>query len=400
MKEGRTLKTQSKLVRSVIEVRPHVVIAAAIWWFLLAVASRLPLSSLQESWSLTTSIAIIVVCPVAILLGLLAVIGKRNKIRSEQRTNHPVAIYLLFALVAAAFILQCTLNTPPLLAANPNEARLAWGLKFVHVISEITIRAMVLTCLGTAVARRRFSALDGVIVSLSLAYTILVVSRSFTLEIFFYCAFASWLAYVSKRGRVMLPLRHVLACVCMVGLFVLYGEWRQEAGFSIVSYGKMLVNSTSLAWIYGYFLVNFDNLAMVVAQDYQNKGFSNVLGPLIQSLQIAPFDAVDAYPYVGRFNLGTALRPFLIDFGLWTGVLSFALFWYLMLSSLKWCKSDNARTAIILYIAYCAFCFPISGRLEQPPYLLAFFMIIVFDQFNQMPFFFPNTRRRNADATQ
>jgi len=202
------------------------------------------------------------------------------------------------------------------------------------------------------------------------------------LEVIFYWGFASLVSSAGLGGNRNRIYKSLFVVALVVGIFIGYGNWRQGSDFSIVEYGEMTVDSNALAWIFGYFLVNYDNLALLIGEQYKNTAFSNSFGSLLQTLQVAKFEQVNDYLYVGKFNLGTAFRPFVLDFGVWIGGMVFVVLWALILLSPSYCRHSGSRYALHALIAYSAFCLPITSRIEQPPYLFALIWILVADRGN------------------
>ena len=106
-------------------------------------------------------------------------------------------------------------------------------------------------------------------------------------------------------------------------------------------------------------LVNFDNLSLVIEDRFNNESFSNLLGPS-PFFQITEYDEIDNYPYVGKFNLGTAFRTFFMDFGPYLGVIIFSIIWFLLF--LNFMKTDLVfkQKLFKIIIIYIAFCIPIT----------------------------------------
>ena len=365
-----------------LQLRTKIVFIAAAWWLLLALLSRLDLSPLQQVWTSEGYIAIFLYLPACILTGGWIAIVFSKRIYLEERItaiSFPVTekIFHIFMLL---FVLQCFVFVPPLLSGSPNDARLEWGIPFVHVLTEIIIRVMCLIVVGNACARQHLLPRDRWILITGIIYTLLVVSRSFMLELIFYWGFASLVSSSAQHGYYKRLLKSSLVVMLVVGIFIGYGNWRQGSDFSIVDYGELAIDSNALAWVFGYFLVNFDNLALLITEQYKNTALSNTAGSLLQTLQIAKFDQVDDYLYVGKFNLGTAFRPFVLDFGVWIGGLVFVFLWSLVLLSPSWCRQSTSRHGLHALIAYSAFCLPITSRIEQPPYLFALIWILVADR--------------------
>lgn len=369
----------------VTRIRYLIVIGSCIWWLLLAILSRMELSLLQLVWSEAAAVFIFVFVPLCIAVGVLGV--------QRARRLQPVAprefmlTYILFGILMVLFAIQCVLFVPPALSGEPNSARLEWGFKYVHVLTEITIRTTVLLCVGTAAARGKFKFIDRAILLSSLVYTVLVVSRSFMLEIIFYWAMGTYFIARSGPQRSRFSMRHVLLGLSVIPVFVLYGNWRQGSDFSIVEYGELMVDSNVLAWVFGYFLVNYDNLALLIMENFKNDSVSNVFGPLLQTLQISKFAAVDDYLYVGKFNLGTGIRPYVLDFGPWAGGAIFAVMWIVVMAAPGLCRTKNARFATMALVAYMGFCLPITGRIQEPVYLFPLIWILIADSITLRPLF-------------
>lgn len=359
--------------------RAKIIIGATLWWVVLAAISRFDMSRLQISWDAEVSFFIFCYFPLCILMGLTgtAKLSRRESVTTEIPTRK--LIYSLFGLFAVLFVIQCFLFTPPALASDPNTARLEWGFKYVHVLTEIVIRATVLICLGDAIVRNKLKRSDFALLMVCLAYTMVVVSRSFLLEILIYWAGAGALIKLKKGVSLKFLWRTAFLAIALVGVFLIYGEWRQEAGFSIVDYAEMQVNSKALAWIFGYFFVNFDNLALLLREHFNNGATTNLFGSLLQTLQLAKFDAVDSYLYVGKFNLGTAFRPYVLDFGGWGAGAVFVAIWTVTIMVVDYCKYSAHKYVMTLILFYIAFCLPITSRIEQPPYLFAIFIILFLD---------------------
>ena len=356
--------------------------AAVIVWLLLAILSRLDLSPLQQIWTIEGSIAIFLFIPLCIVLGgvMAGLLSTNTRFdRGSACVRFPATEGIFFVLLLI-FFAQCVAFGPPAFSDSPNDARLEWGIPFIHVLTEISIRVMCLIVVGNACVRGQLNQRDRLILLASLLYTALVVSRSFMSEIIFYWGYASVVCSSGQGGhfrRLMKPLSLV---VLVVGIFIGYGNWRQGSDFSIVEYGELAIESNALAWAFGYFLVNFDNLALLIAEDYRNNAFSNTFGSILQTLQIAEFKQVDDYLYVGKFNLGTAFRPFVLDYGVWVGGLVFLALWTLALTSPSWCRKLASRHALYALLIYSALCLSITSRIEQPPYLFALIWILISDR--------------------
>lgn len=361
------------------DYRVKIVIGATVWWLFLALVSRFDMSRLQVGWNGEAVFFILCYFPFCIALGVIGTFKISVRAIVLQTVPSRRLVYSLFWFFIFLFALQCALFLPPALSPDPNTARLEWGFKYVHVLTEIMVRATILICLGDAIVRSRIGKSELMILMTGIVYTLLVVSRSFLLEILIYWMVAGALIKLRKGIGVGFVLKSIVLAIGLICIFLIYGEWRQEADFSIVDYGEMLVNSKALAWIFGYFLVNFDNLALLIHEHFNNGAMTNLFGSLLQTLQLMKFEAVDSYLYVGRFNLGTALRPYVLDFGGWIGGGIFAVTWILTIMVFDYCRYSAHKYVITLMLFYIGFCLPITSRLEQPPYLFVMLFVMLLD---------------------
>jgi hypothetical protein len=162
-------------------------------------------------------------------------------------------------------------------------------------------------------------------------------------------------------------------------VFIYFGDIRQGSDFDISEYGEAKGNYGYLTWFFGYFLVNFDNLALIIENNFVNGAQSNVFGSILQTLQITEFESVDEYLYVGKFNLGTAFRPYIMDFGFVYGGLAFVFAWYICLRQCYIVKNLSNFYSILFLLIYIAITIPITSRIEQPPYLFALILLRIND---------------------
>jgi oligosaccharide repeat unit polymerase len=371
------------------DVRIYILILATLWWLLLASINSLELSLLQVEWSFDATFAIYIYIPVCFLICIIPILtfplkSIPDSVFRERRIELPLRIFFYFFIFL--FLIQAIIFTPPAFTGDPSAGRLEWGFKYVHVLSEIFIRAGVLACAGAAASRGYISRADAMVLLASVIYAILVVSRGLILEILIYFIFASILSSRQKFISIKIRRKHIIWFSIIWLVFIVYGEWRQGDEFSISEYGEMLIDSNVIAWIFGYFLVNYDNLALIIMNDFRNDSLTNIFGPLLQTLQILNYEEIDDYLYVGRFNLGTALRPFVLDYGPWFGGLAFSLLLSLVLLLPNLCRFSSSRFAILISLTYMTLLFPVTSRIELPAYVFPLILIIIFDRFFRVKF--------------
>lgn len=340
------------------------------------------MSNLQISWDFTSSLIIFVYFPLCILIGTVGTFSfNAKKVYQYCEDNNNQVWNKIFYLFAIIFVAQFYWFLPPALSGDPMNGRLTWGVKYVHVATEIIFRTSFLFCLGNVANRGKFRWPDVNIIFIFLAYAFLVVSRGLILEILIYIIFTLIIINSKKYGsRFKIKKSHVASLASLWFFFFIYGQWRQGDGFSITEYGEMKTDSSFLSWIFGYFLVNFDNLALIIMKNYKNNSLSNIFGPLLQTLQLANYDEIDDYLYVGRFNLGTGLRSFVLDYGAWLGGIAFSVVWTFWIAAVGFCSFEKHKFSVLLLIAYVGFCLPITGRLLEPPYLFPLIIILISDK--------------------
>ena len=371
------------------DVRIYILIVATFWWLLLASINSLELSLLQVKWSFEATFAIYIYIPACFVICIIPILAFPLKsipdsVFIERRIEMPLRI--LFYFFIFLFLIQAIIFTPPAFTGDPSAGRLEWGFKYVHVLTEIFIRAGVLACVGAAASRGYISRADAMVLLAGVIYAILVVSRGLILEILIYFIFGSILSARQKFISFKISRKHIVWFGIIWLVFVAYGEWRQGDDFSISEYGEMLIESNAISWIFGYFLVNYDNLALLIMNDYRNDSLTNIFGPLLQTLQILKYENIDDYLYVGRFNLGTALRPFVLDYGPWLGGLAFSILLSLVLLLPNLCRFSSSRFAILISLTYMTLLFPVTSRIEVPAYIFPLILIIIFDRYFRVKF--------------
>ncbi len=366
-----------------IDLRIFLVFASTIWWLFLGALSLFDFSRLQVAWTENVFFAIYIYFPICFLLCIfvIKIFPMRSPGRLSSAEINLVHIFdKLFFIFIFLFGIQAVIFSLPALSEDPSGERLNWGLKYLHVATEIVIRAGVLITIGCAVGGGYFSGKHFIIIFFGILYAALVVSRGLILEFLIYFIFGLILKNYYKNNKFVINIRYIFLILIVWLIFYIYGEWRQGDDFSISDYGMMIIDSSFVAWFFGYFIVNYENLALIIMNNYSNDSITNIFGPFLQVLQISRYEQIDDYIYVGRFNLGTALRPFVLDFGPWFGGVAFTFLYSVLLLLPNLCKFMSTRTAIFIALCYFAFLFPVTGRLEQPAYIIPLAMILVADR--------------------
>lgn len=348
-----------------------------LWWLILACVSRIELSNLSLELSELSLITIFILIPLTLFfVGLINACCRLDVGKIRYTSSRFLSIYFLFFIFLAIFFYGGISKGFPLFSYNPNEARLLWGLPVVHVMTEVIVRLVALITVAKIFFTGKIQPVKLMVLGVCVAYTILVVSRSFLLELLFYVAIGILARIYIARGFNVLFRYSIFFFISIVLVFVLTGNLRQEDSFDIVDYGNMIYESNILAWFYGYFLVNFDNLILVIDTEATNSAFSNIFGPILNSTGILSYLEVNDYPYVGRFNLGTAYRSYIMDFGIW-GVFLLAFFWLLFVRVPFYFFGVN-RLVLIFMNLYFGFTLPITSRFFETPYFLSYCVICLY----------------------
>lgn len=182
-------------------------------------------------------------------------------------------------------------------------------------------------------------------------------------------------------NKIIFSVGFIIFLVGLTFLFEMLGELRMKDNleFSISEYGQMRSTNKTIAWFFGYILAGYHNLALVIDSKFSNGFHFNWAGPLLHVLKIREYTEIDDYPYIGRFNLGTGFRSFVIDygpfFGLCFGVMSIFPFIFLI----KKIKTLSLKISGILLFVVCLFQTIITDRFYNPPFLFIFASIILLD---------------------
>lgn len=355
-------------------------------WFFVFIINRLKLSNLQFTWSDEAFFFILLSVPIACICSTILFLISNSKISFTVtliEIKSKKVDLLLYFLISVAFILLfyefSVGGFIPILTNNINESRVSFGLDFYHIISEafIKLSATISIFLLIKYGNKKYYFLTGMV----FFYFILTFSRSGIIELLFY----SSIVYITVKKLTVMQTTKILffGLIFIVLLFTILGTLRQGDDFSIIDYSELKINNQSLSWLYGYYFINLDNVAIIYDFAKPTYNPSNTLEVFINTFQLdSKFEWFSTeYDYIGKLNLGTFMRGYLIDWGP-TGAfitMSIFLFFVLIVYNIK----HKSELAIVSgsYILTCVLLFPLTNRLNE---LIPLFIIIsvkAFDKF-------------------
>ena len=147
----------------------------------------------------------------------------------------------LFFLFIFIFGIQALLFTLPALSEDPSGERLNWGYKYLHVATEIVIRAGVLITVGCAVTGGHFTRKHFFIIFLGILYAALVVSRGLILEFLIYLIFGLILKNYYKNNKFRIKGRHFF--LILIVWFIFYSFCKQlNISFKLIIFTTTISN--------------------------------------------------------------------------------------------------------------------------------------------------------------
>ena len=158
-------------------------------------------------------------------------------------------------------------------------------------------------------------------------------------------------------------LKIIIMSVLGLQLFVLLGEIRQsfDSTFSITEQLEFVVDSKSLAWLYGYTAINFDVYRQFFTQSYDHS-YSMIM-QFLPFLNVAGFkDFVVVYDKVfsdfalNGFSAATFLKEFVYDFGVFY-IFEFFIFLVMLTVLYILIVKLNFLGVYLYFWTFISFCF-------------------------------------------
>jgi len=158
-------------------------------------------------------------------------------------------------------------------------------------------------------------------------------------------------------------LKIIIISVLGLQIFVQLGELRQsfDSSFSVTEQLEFIVDSKSLAWLYGYTAVNFDVYRLFFTQSYDHS--YSMMMQFLPFLNIAGFqDLVVVYDKVfsdfslNGFSAATFLKEFVYDLGVFY-IFEFFVFLVMMAVLYILIVKLNFLGVYLYFWTFVSFCF-------------------------------------------
>ena len=181
----------------------------------------------------------------------------------------------------------------------------------------------------------------GDIMRMSVFFLILYLYRSFQVS-----------SIRKTNKKQMLKVGLILSLILFV--FIQFGNIRQEARGEekneLVQLLGLKYNNNALAWVYGYFAINYDVVRLYY--DVKNNNKPDALKGIIGGEEDNPYNKS-----INGFNATTFLSPFIIDYGIWFFVelVIFTLIICFFLFFSKKLRHDSLYIFITSYVALFPF---------------------------------------------
>jgi len=327
------------------------------FWSSLLIINRTRLSELQIDWIWSEQILISLLIFIPSIFTLLLIQGSTVKSYSLKPTfgdnfrdfDSEViskAAAFLIVLIALIFLVDFILYGIPILNISKgseilNESRLSVRIPIVFSLAHSLVLVAAITSSMLFFQKRTTGGWLWILIFLYTIVCILHFSRG---------SFLVFMSTIMLCYYIFSPktwLRKVVITISPIFfiliLFSIVGDIRQnqDVKFGIIEYGMFNEGvPETIAWVYGYAIINFDNLILNI-RDYYLRGdvgyktllnFSPAFIGEILNLEYASnsVDGVQNLPYVGRFNLPTSFGTFGYDYG-WLGVYGYSFFIILLI---------------------------------------------------------------------
>jgi len=261
----------------------------------------------------------------------------------------------------------------PFLSQNINEDRVSYSLPFIHVLSEAFLKLGCFALIHCQFVEKKRG--TTVLITLSLLYFLIVMSRSGLIEVFLYALFLYMIR--SKKGFLKLFRLGSVAVIAIAIVFSVIGNIRQGSDFNVSDYSESRIQNSTIDWFYSYFAINLDNLALEIDRNQPTMTPSNSLRMFIQLFQLdESLDWFDvSYEYIGRLNLGTGFRGFVNDWGSAGTFFSMIVLFFFVTLAYKSKYNTNLGQPIRAYLLVGCFMMVLTNRFLE---LIPFFILGVF----------------------
>lgn len=317
-----------------------------ISWILYIIINRLRLSDLQIDWDDLDLFKLILLIPLSSIFFIFCInifsilrlkISKKCKVFYKSYISNSKCLLVLL-LVIILLVFDLVFNGVPLfLGESPEELnalRLDIRIPFVYSFSIVSLNVLIIFLLFNKYSFYR-NILLLTAITFYISHAFLMVARGSV--VYLACSISLYyLIYYKTKVRFSKFFTVLAGFIVLLILFDLAGEYREGSDFSIHDYGKFSKDiPASIAWLWGYVIVNLDNLVVILndEHDFSFKMLQNFSLTIFSLLGNDVTDYQDL-PYIGRFNLPTGFGFVAYDFG-YFGILAFTTIVFLFLNLVK-----------------------------------------------------------------
>ncbi|OEF47203.1 oligosaccharide repeat unit polymerase [Vibrio splendidus] len=354
--------------------------AILFFWSFAFYINSYKLLNLQIGWPTQELAFLLYIIPILSFVPTIIFPSKINRVEMSINVYKVRLINFFIFLVAIGIAIYEMASTGivPILMSNISESRLEYGLPFLHVVSEGFLKLSFYMSVYLYIVRNDKVKINKAIIIMTIAYFLITFSRSGLMQVGIFFIIIN--AINKGEGFLEISPKKTLLAFFLVVSFSVLGGIRQGEEFSINDYTASKVDNQAINWLYGYYFVNLDNLALSVSKDDVSYDYKRSLLFVSQLLGTKPTQTdLNLYSYIGKLNLGTGFRDFSLDWGVYLGgiVLSILIMFYLFL--LKLVRSDLSILYQALILTYIAL-FPMVNRFSGfIPFFV--FSVIVFVDF-------------------
>lgn len=345
------------------DYRVKFVLGCNFLWSSLILFNRLKLSELQLIWTLQEQflISFLIFIP-SMLAATFVVLSPKNNGSDAHLFDSKNELFViqeskyfesackkLTVVALVVLIVDLAINGVPLFSfglgqALLNEARLEGRIPVLYNIAHAIFLCGALGLSIICFKYRKNKSFLIIVVLLYLVHCMLMVSRGSAMYILGGVVFSFLILSPTliryKIRNIILPIFVILLAFSTLGTLRQAEEGASER-FSIIEYGHFTdATPEFVAWVYGYAVINFDNLIICIRdydleQEPRNKAILNFSPSFYllvtgQDNGLVNMTDIQELPYVGRFNLPTAFGFFGFDGG-WVAVYLYSLIVFFML---------------------------------------------------------------------
>ena len=373
-----------------------------IGWLIPLSLAQIKLSNIQrnytsETWVLILTATMFFVIPCFIMLPM---VKKKAIIKVKYNVERLYCPIIAIAFIAALSMLfnWYSIGGIPLIVGDNNASHLT-SAKFINYFIYMAPPLSGLAILYLVLGGKKYRKIMYLIVMLPYMYAVLQMLRSLILSCIYYQAMYLYITLRIKGydtssvfKKIRIPIFVLL--ITLVVLMPVIGNYRVQSMYGDESVGNdfwvdnvnLKQKSSTLAWVYSYYCMGFDNLDLCI-NNYEGPllyGY-NTLVPITGPTQIkrlwtiTPEDIDSQIPRTWGAAVGTYLRDLYIDGGIWFAIL--ITFIYSFLVNYFYHRGTNGFIKLRYFAVYTGISYAIiymffnAGVLSSPPILINSLMV-------------------------